>query len=349
MTPRFSLLKAVAAIALLGASTSVHAADGAAELKSLYEQAKKSGESQVVLYTPYGNLQPVWDEFTKAYPGIVVQPAVISGGGAPLLARTRAEAASGNHVGDIVLSGLGDINTLIHENRVEKNEPAQSATLAAQYKGVDGLYQIPFNTLFTIVYNPNLIKEADLPKTLDEAIGPKWAGKYGIAKYTGAAAPDLVGTVLSYNNAITDNQLRQIKQNAQIVPTAITVLTNVAQGRLVFGLWGPTQNVRQLQSDGAPIKVHLLADSAVIQGPGISLIKNAPHPAAAKLLKGWLLSDGGQKALGEKASSYGTQPNAPVPPGLPDLKAYTFKTVPLANFEDTLKAFRARTLAIWGQ
>lgn len=341
---------AMAAIAAMATvATTAQAADnGGAALKALYEKAKAAGQSQVVVYTPYGNLQPVWDEFSKTFPGIVVQPAVISGGGAPLLARTRAEATSGNHIGDLVISGLGDINTLIAEQRLQPDTPAQAATLPPQFKDAAGFYQIPFNTLFTVVYNPTLVKEADLPKSFDEAIGAKWAGKYGHARFSGAAAPDLVGTVLSYNNAISDDQLKQIKANGQVVPTAIALLTNVAQGRLAFGLWGPTQNVRQLQSDGAPLKVHFLPDSAAIMGPGLSLLKNAPHADAARLLKAWMLTDEGQAALGEKASSYGTQPTAPTPPGLPSIAGYRFKSVPLADFDATLKAFRTRTLAVWG-
>jgi len=341
--------KWMAAAAVAGVAGAAHGADGGDALKALYDQARAARQTQVVVYTPYGNLQPVWNKFAGTYPGITVQPAVISGGGAPLLARTRAEAASGNYIGDIVLSGLGDINTLIAEDRLERDEPPQAATLDAQFKDPAGRYQIPFHTLFTIVYNPNLIKESELPASFDEAIGSKWAGRYGHARFTGAAAPDLVGTILSYNNALTDDQLRQLKANAQVSPTAIALLTNVAQGRVAFGLWGPTQNVRRLQQDGAPLKIHFLPDSAVVMGPGLALLKNAPNQHAARLLKAWLLSEAGQAALGQEASSYGTQPTAPTPEGLPDIGGYRFKGVPLAEYDAALKAFRERTVAIWGR
>lgn len=319
------------------------------DFNALYSQARQAGETQVVVYTPYGNLQPVWDAFAKRFNGLTVQTAVISGGGAPLLARVRAERNSAQHIGDLVLSGLGDINVLIHENSLERDVPAETATLPSGFVDPSGLFQVPFNTLFTIVYNPALIQEKDLPRSLDEAIGAKWSGKFGYTRYTGAAAPDLVGTVLSYNNAISDQQLRQIKTNGQVSPTAVMLLGNVAQGRVVFGLWGPTQNVKALQDDGAPIKVHLLTDSAVIFGPGLSLLKDAPHPHAARLLKAWLYSQEGQAALTRSASVYGTQPNAPIPPGLPSLGSYHFKPVPLPDFEATLAAFRKRAIAVFGQ
>lgn len=317
-------------------------------LSQLYKQAKAAGQSQVVIYLPYGNLQPVWDAFAQAWPGITVRPAVISGGGAPLLARIRAEATSGNYTGDVVISGLGDIHTLQQEHRLEKDVPPQAASLPEQYKDSAGYYQIPFNTLFTLVYNPNLIKPEQLPQTFDEAVSQKSQGHFGYARFTGAAAPDLAGSVLFWNNAVSDEQLKQIKANGREVPTAIALLTNIAQGRLAYGLWAPTQNVKKIQQDGAPLAIHLLKDSAVLMGPGMAMLNHAPNKAAAQLLRGWLLSDAGQRALGELASSYGTQPGAPVPPGLPDVSDYAFKTIPLSHWEETLRAFRSHTQAIWG-
>lgn len=337
---RLPLLPLAAALSLTAAAAQADSLD------SLYAKAKQAGETQVVLYTPYGHLQSVFDAFAQAYPGIAVQPAVISGGGAPLVGRIAAEAASGNHAGDLVLSGMGDIATLTADGRLEPDTPDEAAALDPQYKDANGLFQVPFTTLFTLVYNTTLLKEEQLPKTLDEAVGKGWAGRFGYTRYTGAAAPDLVGATLAHNDAITDEQLKAIKANGQVAPTAAQLLTHVAQGRVAFGLWGPTQNVGNLQRDGAPIKVKYLADSAVTFGPGLSLLRKAPHPNAARLFKGWLLGTAGQTAL-TRASSYGTRAGAPVPPDLPALEGYRFTSIPLAQWEAQVKSFRARTQAIF--
>ncbi len=333
-------------VALAATLSLATAAAHAESLDALYAKAKQAGETQVVLYTPYGHLQSVFDTFSQAYPGVTVQPAVISGGGAPLVGRITAEAASGNRIGDLVLSGMGDIATLVADGRITPDIPDEAAAIDAQYKDPQGRFQVPFTTLFTLVYNTTLVKDDQLPRTLDEAIGKGWAGKFGYTRYTGAAAPDLVGATLAFNGAITDDQLKAIKANGQVAPTAAQLLSHIAQGRVAFGLWGPTQNVQNLQRDGAPIKVRYLQDSAVVFGPGLSLIDKAPRPNAARLFKGWLLGSAGQTAL-TKASSYGTRPDAPVPPDLPKLEGYRFKAVPLAEWETQVKGFRARTQAIF--
>lgn len=342
--PRRSLL-----LASLGATLAraARAADPGADpgLAPLYQAAQRSGETNVVVYTAYPNLQPLFDVFSAAFPDIKVQFEVAIG--APLLSRIGAEAASGNRSGDLVLNGAPDMNDLSRQDLLEPELPATAGGLDSQFRGPDDKYQIPFRTLFSLVFNTNRVSDAEVPKTLDEVLADKWKRKFTYAKPSGATAFDICLATLAYNGAISDEQLKALAGNGAPGPSNVAALTTVAEGRFAFGVFMPTQSAKPLQADGAPIRIVLLPDSSVLFGPGLALLRKAPHPNAARLFKAWLFTPQGQQAVARQTFAYGTMPGAPAPEGLPSLARYHYKDIPPGQVGDILTSFRQRSLRFW--
>ncbi|WP_142627681.1 extracellular solute-binding protein [Rhizobium sp. P007] len=330
----------------LAAHMAAVAAEPAAELKALYEAARTAGETDVVVYTPYGNHQPIWDAFAQAFPGI--RPTVVVTTGAPLFAKLEAERTTGKFAGDLLFSNLTTVTLLQKQDYFVPDVPSTIAALPERYKEPGGYFQVPFLNLFTVVYNTRLVPENKLPKTLDDVLADEWKGKITFGQVNGTGATDFNLATLRYNNAITEAQLRKVHENAVPAESNAAAIQLVAQGRALFDLWTPTQSVVPLQNDGAPLGIALLEDSAAVWGPGFGLLANAPHPNAARLLKAWIYTPEAQSLFALHTNSYGTLPGTPKPEKLPGIDYYTFKDIPAAQASEVIGAYRKVAGAIWG-
>lgn len=67
----------------------------------LYQQARKAGETQVVVYSPDAPaLKAVYDVFSQRFPGIDVQAQLLTG--SQLVTRIDEEFVSGKHTADLL-------------------------------------------------------------------------------------------------------------------------------------------------------------------------------------------------------------------------------------------------------
>lgn len=334
----------ISALTLLGLTLPTLAS--AETLEALYDAAKSSGQTEVVVYTPYGNHQPLWDAFTAAYPEIKPNVVVITG--APLFSRLEAERATKAHAGDLLLSNLSTVTVLQRDGYLAQDVPETVAQMPERYVDPQGYFQVPFLNLFTLVYNAKLVPEADLPKTLDELFDDKWKGKVTFGQLRGTGATDFNLATLLHNDALSDEQLTKIHANAVPAESNAAALQNVAQGRALFNHWAPTQSTVPLIEDGASLAIHALEDSSGLWGPGLALLAEAPHPEAAKLLKAWLYTPEAQALFASETDSYAVLPGVDKPASLPSVDFYAFKDIPAADVEEVLKDYRQKAGALWG-
>src|SRR5581483_1379998 len=139
---------------------------------------------------------------------------------------------------------------------------------------------------------------ADAPKTYDDLLDPKWKGKIAWT-----ANPFLSGPPAFIGNALmTRGQgpgmeyLRKLSQN-KIVNVAANqrgVMDMVVAGQYPLALMVFNHHAAIDSAKGAPvkwIKMQPLIENLNIVG----IVKNSPHPNAAKLLIDFLSSEDGQK------------------------------------------------------
>ena len=81
---------------------------------------------------------------------------------------------------DVVEGNRGVQLIMKAEGLFSKFIPPSSEKFPAQFKEKDGLIT-PWRVLpISILYNTDLVKPNDTPKTLDELLNPKWTGKISI-------------------------------------------------------------------------------------------------------------------------------------------------------------------------
>jgi iron(III) transport system substrate-binding protein len=175
-------------------------------------------------------------------------------------------------------------------------------------------------------YNPSLIAENELPKSILDLTDPKWKGKFAYAP-SGA----FVATVNYLINTIgadkTLTWLEGIKANGANEQQNGTVRDSVEAGRYAFGLSNHYYWYILAEQKGGPdklaSKVHYLPGKdagGIMLASGAAVLKSSKHQAEAQQFLAWLTrADGGQQIIATGSPQYPVAPGVNSTKGLPPL------------------------------
>jgi ABC-type Fe3+ transport system substrate-binding protein len=145
-----------------------------------------------------------------------------------------------------------------------------------------------------VAYNTEQIAPGELPHSYqDLAKNPKWKGRI--------AAPRAPNVFVYMSYGIGDEETRKLikdlveVQELKILPTYPDVSNRVLSGEFAIGL-GVTATLQQRR--GAPMEMAPI-EPVILTPWAFWLMKDAKHPASAKLFGYWLTSPAGQKTLSD--------------------------------------------------
>jgi iron(III) transport system substrate-binding protein len=292
---RRQILQALAAAPLVArAARSAPAASPVTP--DLIAAAKKEGKA--IWYTAVD--LPVAEKIGKAfeakYPGIDVR--VERSGGERIFQRIGQEYASNIHAVDVVNSSDGaHFIVWKRDGLLAPYVPEDVAThYPADQKDPDGLYASWRVWLSVIGYNTNLVKKDDAPKSFADLLDPKWNGK--IVK----AHPGYSGTIMTATYEIArdigwDYFAKLAKQNVMQVQSSADPPKKLALGERAVMADGNEYNMFQLKEKGEPVEiVYATEGTPLIVGPS-GVMKDAPHPNAARLLQSFMFSAEAQQLM----------------------------------------------------
>lgn len=271
--------------------------------------ARKEGKVVVYGVIPPQLMKPINDAFEKQY-GVRVDYWRASTTG--VLDRALNEWRAGQPGYDVVEGNKGPQLILKSEGVLIKFPPPSAGKFPKQFLEPDAvLTPWRFNPI-SILYNTDLVKKEDAPKSLADLLLPKWKGKITIpdpsrhtttaeflanlGKYEGTRWKEFAG-------GLAQQQPLFVESFAPIVNTVIRgeAALGVAYLKYVIQFKGPIDYVRLDK---------YLADTNYL---GVS--KKAPHPNAAKLYLEFLCSPEGQKAVAETGEFVLSPGIAPAVPG----------------------------------
>src|SRR4051812_48423112 len=173
-------------------------------------------------------------------------------------------------------------------------------------------------------YNPTLLKEADLPKSMMDLSKPEWKGKWA-ASPSGADFQAIVAAMLSLKGEqATGDWLKAMKDNATIYRGNTAAMKGVNHGEVAgaviyhyyfFGDKAKTgENSRNVQ-------LHFFKGQdpgAFVSTSGGAVLKSSQHKAQALAFLKWIAGKGGQDVLKngtsfEYAVGNGAESNAALP------------------------------------
>ena len=255
--------------------------------KRLHDAAK--GEGEVVVYST----APPDDNkaFTTAFEARYGVPVKLwRSSSEDILTRAIAEFRAGRTQADVFLNTGVGLETLYREKQLQSVTSPHIEKLVTEampaHRQWAGVYLAPMVHL----YNTNLIKQADLPKTWDDLLDARWKDKLAVE----AADFDWFQLVVERIGREKGLALfRDIAQRNKVsVRKGHSLLANlVVAGEVPLALTTYQFTVEQLRLSGAPVDWFVIGPAVSAQ-VGVAIPTAPRHPNAALLFYDFLLSEG---------------------------------------------------------
>jgi len=296
-----SLAAFAAALLVAGAScaqpTGIALANyaGPDRLQKIVEGAKREAALTIYTSAPVDDMKPLADAFEKKY-GVKV--TVWRSSSEKVLQRGLAEAKATRYDADVFETNGPEMEALVREKILT---PVASPVIDELIPEARFLHRSWFGArlnIFAIAFNTKEVKKADLPKTYEGFLDPRWKGKLGIEAEDGDW---FSGISAELGEKKAEQLFRDIvKRNGMSVRKGHTLLTNlVASGEVPVALTTYNYKAEQLRRKGAPIDWYVIPP-AIARANGVGVAAKAPHPHAALLWLEYELSVEGQNILYER-------------------------------------------------
>jgi len=275
------------------ASVVLAALPAAAQTQALVDAARKEGTLTFYTTIAEKDLPVIVQPFEKKY-GIKVN--VWRAGTDKVLQRTIQEARANRNDADVIHYGSPEMEALAREKILKAVDDPVQKDLMPGAVPAHKQWAATILSVWVQAYNTNAVKKADLPKTWEDLLDPKWKGKLGIEAKDDdwfASVVQLMGGEpkgLDFFRKLADT-------NGISVRKGHTLLNNmVVSGEVPLALTVYNYMPAQAKEKGAPIDWFVI-EPAIARSNAVGVAAKAKHPNAALLFYEYLLGPEGQKAM----------------------------------------------------
>jgi iron(III) transport system substrate-binding protein len=311
---RFTLIATLISSVLLVAGSA--AAQGKpvwqVEWEKSLEAARKDGAVSVYFWQG-GNLEKALQAFRKKYPEIRI--ATVGGRGSSFIVRITSEMRAGKYLADICICGVTSPYKVLYKNNAlesmvsafilpEVKDPSGWWQGKHHYQDPEGKYIFvyrgePAGT--RIFYNTKLVNLGEF-KSYWDILNSKWKGKIVAVDPNESAGG---WRQLYYNPQLGSSFVSRLFSEMEItfVRDDRQATDWLATGKFTLGFF--LTGIPEAKKQGLPLDElpyeNLKEPATLYSGPNgtIALMKQAPHPNAAKVFINWFLSREGQTVFQE--------------------------------------------------
>ncbi len=269
--------------------------------KTLWEQAKREGGLNFYTVVELGVSKAVATAFEKKY-GLRVN--LNRANSERLMTRFVAEVKAGKNQADVMENDAAELTWLGSQGFLEAAPSPQLERYPKHIVGPDAFWFGSRYTFYVVAYNSRLVSPADVPRSYEDLLKPKWKAKMMIE----AEDVDWFATLWNHwGKRKASDYFKKLGEQELLVRrghTNITQLLSAGESPLAITIYN--HQVERMKRNGAPIEWVAL-EPVVSRMGGVAVVKNAPHPAAALLYFDFIFSHEGQVVL-RKAGRSPTDP-----------------------------------------
>jgi len=256
-----------------------------------------------------------------------------------LVTRIQDEARSGMSTWDVLLGGGGLFQPLMEANLVASYHSPQREAVSEALNDSEGFWSGYYINPYVLSYSTTLVKEAEIPKSYDELLEPRWKGNRIAIDSTAHGL--LRGLTLVWGEDKAVAYLKRLADQQPVMARAsITAVDSMHTGNvaMVIARAPVIQGYKKkLQS---PIDWVFL-EPIVAQIDAVMLSSRSPHPNGARLFVDFVLSKEGQSALaGIQQIPVRRDIEPRLNPTLPGHKWFVERPDKHVNFQETVRLFR---------
>ena len=279
--------------------------------KRLIDGAKKEGK--VVWYTALSiqDAEVLTKRFEQTYPFIKTETLRLVTDA--LLTKILTETKAGVHNSDVIeIPGIAG-NILKKEGLFDKYASTESNAYPAAMKDPGGTWTSFFIHTLVLVYNTQLVKKEELPRTYEDLINPKWKGKV-VLRDEDFETFGMMLKVMGREKGM--NFMRRLGGQGVDLRNSFTLaVQGVASGEIPLGMNLYGTHTEEFKKKGAPVDWVPMEFVLTTVEP-LAVSARAPHPASVRLFIDFMLSKEAQSILRDR-SRISSRPD--VPPDPPEL------------------------------
>ena len=269
---------------LLIALGSMPAAAQDGDWQKVVAAAKKEGSVVIATAATAGDVHAaVARSFEKTY-GITVKTLELRA--SEVMERIRTEQASGRYLGDVFQTGLSSAIIMQREGRFQPHgEYPNLKNLDPQFK-IEG-YSVPNYVLaYGILVNTDLVKPKDEPKSWKDLLDAKWQGKILSDDPRAVGGGNVMFS--AFQEKLGIDYLRKLAGQKLVFSRDVgNMERRTAMGE--YPLRIPQHFPNFVLLKGLPVKLALPEEGAPYVRFDLVVLKNAPHPNAARLLMNYYI------------------------------------------------------------
>lgn len=248
--------------------------------------AKKEGAVNIYSSVTIDDMKVLSAAFEKKY-GIKLQAWRASS--ESILQRALVEYRSGRYDVDAIETSAAEMESLHRERLLQEVKTPLLADIVPAALRPHREWIGDRLNIISQAYNPTLVKKAEVPKSYEDLLNPRWKGRLGIE------ADDSVWFATLANEMGEAKAVRLFREiartNGLSVRKGHTLIANlVVSGEIPYAITVYHYKAEQLKNSGAPIEWHVIPPG-IARFLGTGVMRRAAHPYAAILFLDFMLSD----------------------------------------------------------
>ena len=258
----------------------------------LIKGAKEEKELMFYATTPVTQVAVLRKHFNARYPFVELKHYYSPRQG--ILNKTLSEYRGNANITDVIMTDVSYGTVLMKEGVSAPYSTPDAARYVRGSFDPKGQWFTMYMLTTALVYNRNLVKPSDAPKTYQDLLDPKWKGKM---MFDPEAAFIMAAMEQSWGKEKARDYLSKLARQDLIFRRGTTLTSQlIAAGEQPIAIAINAETTADMRDKGAPLGFSVLPPR-IIKPNGFFAAKKAPHPHAALLFTDWALSEEGQKVL----------------------------------------------------
>lgn len=268
--------------------------------------AHAADKVELTLYN--GQHKEVGDELAKAFEAKTGIHVKVRKGSSNQLASQVVEEGDRSPADVIYTEESPPLNKLGEQGLLAKIDDATLNVLPKDYVAGNGTWMGVTARVRVVAYNPKLIDEKDLPKTVLDFAQPQWQGKVGFVPTSGAFQEQAVAIIKLHGMDAAEEWLTGLRAFGKVYSNNMVALKAVENGEVASVLvnnyyWFALQREKgQLDS-----KLHYFTGGDVgglVTVSSAAALKSSKHPKEAQQLLAYMASEEGQRVITQTSAEY---------------------------------------------
>lgn len=306
----------------------------------------KQLSGKLVLYTARAEslIKPVTEAFKQANPHVDV---VLLTGSNSQLAAKMLEERSNPQADFFINTDIISMASLAEQGLFTPTSSPAAMSVPEQYRADDGSWVALTLRARVIMYNTNLVKGEDLPKSVFDLADPNWKGQAGSADSTNGS---MQGQIVAMRHLLGEQKTEDfikglVANDTKFYGGHTDVRKAVGAGELKLGL--VNHYYYQLsKAEGAPVGI-VYPDQGqgdmglLVNSTNGAIIKGGPNPVIAQAFMDFLLTRDGQKLFAELNYEYPIVRDVPLAEGVQPLEQFRLADITLKTLADEIEPSKA--------